>query len=390
MTRVLFVNQSGQLGGGDFCLLDIAGDWKDESLVALFSRGPLEAALHAKNISFTVLDNLGGTFNVRREDGALRAMLAIPRMIGLARKIARISKEYDLIYANSQKAFVVSALATSLVRKPIIWHLRDILNSQHFSSFNRWIVRFLANVFAKRVIANSIATGDAFIQAGGNKAKLIVIPDAIDHKPFEEIRIEHVAALRRELQLDGVPIIGYFSRISPWKGHTLVLEAMESLPDVHCLFVGAPLFGEQAYEDELLRTVKKLGLENRVHFLGFRSDIPELMRVVDIVVHVPLAPEPFGRILVEAMLAKRPIIATREGGALEIIEDNVSGLLIEPGNAQSLAHAVTTLLANRNLSDRLATVGHTRALVSFSLPPMLAQIRNVIHEVEQVSRVYPR
>jgi glycosyltransferase involved in cell wall biosynthesis len=151
--------------------------------------------------------------------------------------------------------------------------------------------------------------------------------------------------------------------------------------------VGAPLFGEQDYEQELKRMVKQLSLQKRVRFLGFRSDVPELMKAVDIVVHVPIAPEPFGRIIVEAMLAQRPVIASRAGGVVEIVEDNVSGLLIEPGDAQALANSVTALLADSSLYDRLAEAGHTRALVHFSLPPMITKIRSVIHGVAESSRV---
>ena len=100
-------------------------------------------------------------------------------------------------------------------------------------------------------------------------------------------------------------VIGHFSRLSPWKGQHILLEALVHCPaDVVAILVGDALFGEQDYVQTLKAQVESLGLQNRVHFLGFRSDIVPLMHACDVVAHTSTAPEPFGRVIAEAMLCR--------------------------------------------------------------------------------------
>ena len=126
-----------------------------------------------------------------------------------------------------------------------------------------------------------------------------------------------------------------FGRLAAWKGQHVFIRALAGVPDLHAVIVGGALFGEEAYEADLKRLCAELGVADRVHFLGFRRDIPRLMRMMDLIVHASTAPEPFGRVLVEAMLARTPLIASRAGGALEIVQDRVSGRLVAPDDVRS-------------------------------------------------------
>ena len=129
------------------------------------------------------------------------------------------------------------------------------------------------------------------------------------------------------------PLIGVFSRLAPWKGQHIVLQALAGLPGVHGIFAGSALFGEDAYAASLRVLASELGIADRVVFLGQRGDVPALMRAVDIVVHPSVDPEPFGRTLVEAMLARTPVIATDAGAASEILGGGEAGMLVPPGDA---------------------------------------------------------
>ena len=93
--------------------------------------------------------------------------------------------------------------------------------------------------------------------------------------------------------------MGVFSRLAAWKGQHVVVQALAHLPEVNCIIVGDALFGEQAYAERLTTLINDLGLAGRIHFLGHRADVPKLMRAVDVMVHPSIAPEPFGRTLVE-------------------------------------------------------------------------------------------
>jgi glycosyltransferase involved in cell wall biosynthesis len=99
--------------------------------------------------------------------------------------------------------------------------------------------------------------------------------------------------------------------------------------------------------------------------------MPEMLSAVDFVVHVPTAPEPFGRVMVEAMLAGKPVVATSAGAGREIIEDRVSGLLIPPGDPDALAIALKRLMSDPAWASSLAIQGRRRAEAKFSLQAML-------------------
>ena len=189
--------------------------------------------------------------------------------------------------------------------------------------------------------------------------------------------------MRRTLGLsDSVRlVVGLFGRVAPWKGQHLAIEAAARLDATALLIVGAPLFGEVAYAEELAGLVERLGLTGRVKLLGFREDIPRLMRAVDVVVHTSTAPEPFGRVLVEAMLVERPVIAADAGGAREIVEEGVTGLLVPPGQPDPLADALRRLLDDPALRLSMGQRGRERAERRFTLRPTLEALDRLLTSV---------
>ena len=149
---------------------------------------------------------------------------------------------------------------------------------------------------------------------------------------------------------------------------------LATIPNAHAVFVGDALFGEQEYVAEIRRQVQRLGLEGRVHFLGFRRDLPRLMRAVDVVLHTAEAPEPFGRVILEGMLASRPVVAARAGGAVELVQDGVTGLLVAPGDVPAFSAAVASLLNDPGRRAALGRAGQERANRDFSVDAMLAGV----------------
>lgn len=375
--KVLLVNQSGQLGGGELSLLDIARHLGSRATVALLSEGPLVDRLAAAGVRTVTIRTAPEVLAVRREDRGFPVRVAIGAATAAAR-LARLARSHDLVYANSQKAFVLASLAAVLARRPLVWHLRDILSTGHFSPANIRRTVALANRIARGVIANSRATADAFVQAGGRASRLRVIYSGVDPTPFVTLTNHDLSAARSRLVRPGQPVVGVFGRLSPWKGQHVAVEALAALPDVHLLIVGAPLFGEAAYAARLPELADRLGVSERVSLLGARSDVPLLMGLVDIVIHTSIEPEPFGRVLVEGMLAGKPVVATRGGGAPEIVDDGVTGRLITPGDPQALAAAVRELLDDSAVRERMGESGRERATRLFHLQRTLAQITDAI------------
>ena len=136
--------------------------------------------------------------------------------------------------------------------------------------------------------------------------------------------------MRQELKLENIPLVGLFSRLSPWKGQHVLIEALRSLPDVHGLLVGDALFGEQDYVAMIKEMAAGEDLADRIHWLGFRQDVPALMKACDIVIHASTEPEPCARIAIEGQLAQKPVIATAAGGMLEVICRSAVGAVSPP------------------------------------------------------------
>lgn len=378
--KVLFVDQTGQFGGGERSLYDIVTHLPQGHEVALFSSGPFYDALRAGGVSVHLIE-MHSAGNVRRDRGTWSLVAPTLDVYRLQRRIAAMAKRFDVLYANSQKAFVVSSLAVRNPRKALVWHLRDLLTSDHFSPVLRRFVVFLANRYASVVIVNSQATGEAFIRSGGKRRLVRVVHNGIDPAPFATVDAGTAHAARKQFVADGAFLVGIFGRLAPWKGQHIMLEALARLPDVHVVFVGEALFGEESYAAALRSKCQEAGLHGRVHFAGFRNDIPVLMQAVDMVAHTSVSPEPFGRVIVEGMLAGRPVVATRAGGVLEIIDDERTGILVEPGNPVALARAIKRIQDDRELAVCLARNGQSKARSAFSVEAMLSTIRATLCQV---------
>ncbi len=327
--NILFLDQSGKLGGAELCLLDIARFYRDRCLVCLLSDGPFRTELESQQIPVRVLSTT--SIGVRKNSGLGTGLQSIGQLLPLAAQVARLSRNYDVIYANTQKALVVGALASLWSRRPLVYHLHDILSPDHFSSINRRLAIALANRFAALVIATSQATKDAFIESGGRPELAAIVYNGFDPDRYE-VDASASAQIRQQLGLGDQFVIGHFSRLSPWKGQHILLQALVDCPkNVSALFVGDALYGEEDYVAQLHKQVAALSLQSRVHFLGFRSNIVPLMGACDVITHTSTAPEPFGRVIVEAMLCGRPIIASEAGGVVELVEPGVDGWLVSPG-----------------------------------------------------------
>ncbi|AKG22109.1 glycosyltransferase family 4 protein [Calothrix sp. 336/3] len=377
--KILFLDQSGKPGGAELCLIDIAKPYRETSLVGLFADGEFKNILQENQIPVQILTQK--SLQVRKESSLFQALGSVGQLIPLVQKVAQLAKNYDCIYANTQKALVVGALGSFLSDRPLIYHLHDILSPEHFSNTNRRVAVTLANRFASLVIANSQASKTAFIQAGGRSEITEIVYNGF-HPQTYEIPMSTAQEMREKLGLSGKYIVGHFSRLAPWKGQHILLEALSKCPeDVAVILVGDALFGEQDYVQKLHQQVADLGLTNRVKFLGFRSDIPQLMAACDVVTHTSTAPEPFGRVIVEAMLCGKPIIAAKAGGAMELVENEVNGFLVEPGKSEDLALVISDCFHHREKTGKIAENARLSASQRFDVVNINQQIAQLLLRV---------
>jgi len=156
---------------------------------------------------------------------------------------------------------------------------------------------------------------------------------------------------------------------------------MPGMHRVSCVIAGTALFGGEAYAGELQAMVGRLGLADRVRFLGQRNDIPDLMRAVDIVIHPSTAPEPFGLTVVEGMMVGTPVIGTAAGAIPEILDDGRAGWLVAPEDAEALNKSICEIFASPEEVERRIAYARQRAQTHYSAERMVREIIAVIDEV---------
>jgi glycosyltransferase involved in cell wall biosynthesis len=381
--KILFLDQSGKPGGAELCLIDIAKSYGDSSLVGLFADGDFRTLLQQNQIPVEVFTTQ--SIKVRKQSNILQALGSLKQLTPLINTVIQRAKKYDLIYANTQKALVVGAIASFFARRPLVYHLHDILSLEHFSRTNLRVAITLANRFASLVIANSQASKKAFIQAGGYAELVEVVYNGFALPTYQTCANE-IQQLRQQLGLEDKFVVGHFSRLAPWKGQHILISALARCPsNVTAILVGDALFGEQDYVKQLHQQVTALGLENRVKFVGFRADIPQLMTACDLVAHTSTAPEPFGRVIIEGMLCGKPVVAAKAGGAMELVTAGINGFLTTPGNISELAEVIITCLQEPEKTTTIAHNARTFASQNFDVKITNQQIEQLLQSIYIIS-----
>lgn len=285
----------------------------------------------------------------------------------------------DLVHLNNTaRAGWEWLIACKLLNKKCITHERG---------FARYTP--VAIAFAKRfdrIICISEAVRDAVLQQGLNK-NVTMIYNATDPAAFRGSIVRDPQDVKREFGVpDAAPLIGMVGNIQEWKGHRTVVEAMqklrEDLAGLRCLLVGdasSTVRREQEFLQSLKRQITENELARHVILTGYRTDIADLMNAMDIVLHASVQPEPFGRVVLEAMSLGKPVIATDIGGPREIIKNGVSGFLVPPGDPIVLADTIKRLLSDAGLR---ADIGKN-ALKTVEERFTLGRFRDELHSLYQ-------
>ena len=372
--QILFIDYTAQLAGGQLCLADIAIHLRNRCQVFLFESGPLQELLKKNGVTVRVPERQRSTLAVRKRSGWLAYLTSLPVLVGLIVSLARTAKRFDLLYANTAKALMVAIPVALLQRKPLLVHLHDIIGAEHFNHLNSWLLVTGADL-ASGIVANSEATAAAYRKGGGKNRNLKVIPNGFAVERFDADVSAASQTLRKALADAQKALVGLFGRIASWKGQKVLVEALSRLPNANGVVVGEAFFTDedQQYKRELVILAQKLGVSDRLQFVGFQTDILPYLKAVDVVVHCSTSPEPFGRVIVEAQLAGKPVIATKGGGPSEIIENRVTGILVNPNHPGELAREIQQLLEKPQWADELAARGRQSAVRRFGLDNVLKE-----------------
>jgi glycosyltransferase involved in cell wall biosynthesis len=199
-------------------------------------------------------------------------------------------------------------------------------------------------------------------------------------------RVDQPASLtiRRQLGLtDGAPLIGMVARLQRWKGVHVFIDAMAEVirrhPDAVGVVVGGAHHLEPKYTEQLVAQIAGLGLAERVHLVGFRSNVPEWVSAFDVAVHAS-NDEPFGMVVIEAMALGKPVAASASGGVAEIIEHGRTGLLSEFEDASALAAHIVRYLDEPAFAREIGSRAALRAS-DFAVEHCVNSLVHVLHTI---------
>ncbi|XTZ17762.1 glycosyltransferase family 4 protein [Micromonospora echinospora] len=347
--RVLHVSHTSQPGGAELALARLVG--RDRPWRAALHVPPGGGAFdHLRGTDVAVAEDLpalptGGTRS-RAPLLAARYLAALRAGAGVLRR-SPLFRDADLVHANTAAAAIICALADRRHRRPLVVHLRGPVNAETLGPLGLPAFTRLALRHADGLVANSRFT----------LASVTGRPHVPAHRVVLQSPIGIGERVLRPRVRPVVRAVGMVGRLQPWKGQHVFLQAFAAaLPDsdVRAYLCGAPLFGEAAYEAELRALAARLGVADRVHFLGHVDDVSAVLDSVDILVHASLGPEPLGQTVLQGLARAKPVIATEGGGPGEWIRSGVNGLLVPPGRPEALAGALRRMVASHRLRTELA------------------------------------
>ncbi|TAL12313.1 MAG: glycosyltransferase family 1 protein, partial [Nitrospirae bacterium] len=289
-------------------------------------------------------------------------------IVALYRHLRR--RRFDVVHTQTAKAGVIGRIAAFLARVPVIVY------TAHAFPFHKYLSPWRIELYVllerlASLLCRAIAVDSECVRSRGlafriaSPEKIRVIPMGIDTERFDpgKYRAEH-KAIRADLGLrPDATVIGAVARFVPDKGLDVLLQSVALLakrfPGLQCLLVGdGPL------REDLRALSRALGLEGRVLFSGYRTDVPRVLSALDLYM-LPTRREGFGVAFAEAMSMEVPVIASRIAPLDEVIEDGRTGVLAAAGDAEAFARAAEPLLADPDLRRKMGQAARKRVLERF-------------------------
>ncbi|MFZ9208214.1 MAG: glycosyltransferase family 4 protein [Sediminibacterium sp.] len=376
--RILFLHSSSDLYGASKILLainELCTKKGHEVTVVLSEDGPLVPQLKALGAHIIIAD-LG---ILRRQylhpAGILNRLVANFKAYRLLTSLCK-NQKIDLIYSNTTGVIVGVFVASKLGIRHL-WHIHEIIEKP--TLLFRLLSR-LINTKNNQAIAVSEAVKTHWTKYVPPN-KIDVLYNGVDYWLFENIQSD----LRNTLNLQPDTIlIGMMGRVHFWKGQDYFVHIAGALykthKNVHFLIVGDAFAGYEYLHDTINQLIVKHALQGRVTQLPYRSDINNIYGGLDVFILPSLLPDPAPAVVTEAMASGLPVVATQQGGAMEMIENNVSGLLIPINDAAAAAAIIEPLLSNQAYRKNMGAEAKKRMQEKFSRTQFNEQIMACIEK----------
>ena len=388
LPKVLFIDHASTiLGGAEINLVELLG-WPSfqhqfDLTVACAKGCPLDKAISqsARRIQRFDYGFAAGVNRLRlvgRLPSPSKAWAAQQAMRSARRQMKGIidASEPDVIISCASKDHLCAGPVAKAKATPHLWWVNDIISEAFFA----WPVRkfFInrAKAYAKRVICVSQYANQAIVEEGLDRDRVTTIHNGID--------VDRFASAKR-LSPDGSPTIGLIGRLTPWKGQMLFLEIALAWkaakhPKVNFRIIGGSFNEDASFRESLMNFVREHNLDDWVTMMDHEANIETALADLDVLVHASTRPEPFGRVIIEAMATGIPVVAANAGGVPEIISHEKDGFLVSPGDRESYLHHLLSLATDQNLSKTIGAQGTLTVRKHFSLERVATDFANLIEE----------
>ncbi len=284
----------------------------------------------------------------------------IPKLVEIIEK-----EKIDIVHARSRVPAWIAYFACRKTNRVFITTCHGYYKKHPFSFVMGWGRRVivLSNVIARHMI-------DDF---GTPHERLRLIPRSVDLEKFK-----YTSPDKKRKEEFNVGIIG---RLTPIKGHLHFVKAMayvaRAVPRLKIWIIGDAPASKEAYKEQVQVLVKRLGLWHCTQFLGNQRDIPSILANLDLLVLATTTHEAFGRVIIEAQACGVPVVATRVGGVIDIIEDQKTGILVPPSDPASIAEAAIKIFKDVELSRTLAQNAYKKVKEKYNIELMAESTINV-------------
>lgn len=387
--RILFVepNTDGTIGGSTYCLLEVIKhlDKSRFDPIVAFYRDNILVSQFRKICQVLILEGGKGLVLQRRfptfyrwfrNTGAILSLLlfaqktfnatyfVVPWFFTLLFTLLR--EHIDLVCINNAPLLADWPLVCKLLGRPCVAYFRGthIIAPQKRSIPRRY----------DAVMSISIAVTENAQRQGVDVRNFILIHDGIDVEAIRQrVSPDPVCSRKEWLAKPGGFLIGVINNLKEWKGQHVAIEAMRLLrqehPEIVCLLVGDVADDDDArvYLSRLKKMVVENDLAKNVIFTGYRDDVPNIIAGLDLVLHTSLGNEGFPRVILEAMVLSKPIVASEVGPSSEMLENGVSGFLVPAGDYVALARVILHLYKDRATVLRVGVNGRKRVEQLFNI-----------------------
>ncbi len=389
--NILFLEQTSELGGVEVTTLATVSNLNRAAFAPVVmcpEPGELTKRLDSIGIpvvylarprAFSVTSRIGKVLFPNPFALVLNAILLIFSAVRLGFYLK--SHPTDVIVTKGLLSHFLGGFACLLLGIPCVWHVQEVVNATHLFGFYRFILNLGARLCATLIIVDAVSVGAQFTLRLRNAGTVQLLYNGIDTQKYAPTG--DAAPF-----LAGEPgdrlLIGQIGRIVPLKGQHVLIEAFAQLADRHpnasLIIIGKPMFDSDAYLKRLETLVRAQALEQRVQFAGFRSDIPEVLRALSILVH-PSVEADSPVTVQEAMAAQLAVIASDVQGTVELLRDGHDGLLFQSANAADLSAKLAHLLENPAERARLAKHARETACERYGMSAYIARFETLIQSV---------